>query len=568
MEPTRVGAQELGGTTQMGVPEPGPTILEDPAVVVGTRRGRLRRLTDAGRWRSQGRVAAHPAARVGASVAEFDFQRWMLGIRLLGLVGVAGLAPLYRNAEPIALASAFVLMGVLILVQVFWMRGARSPAAWQRFAVAAFAVDSAVGYLVGQSLLTTPDWIAFFVYPILALEGAVFFGMSGALASAAASAFTFIGQVELRASLGFQTSSQVEVTVFVLLFVYAIFVGSFARVGRRVRGDLATLIEFTGVLSRQESPTRIVQALDARLRELLGARVRSVALRRPDGGYDILRWRSSETRSIEPGAVSGVSRFTGRDIEADFQNRRAVTFKITPGRDDGIIVGLGLPAWVRSITMMPIHSDGGLSGFLPVLWESPRVPNTDELELLHGLADQTGLAFAQEQLHRARELAATDNLTGLVNHRSFQDLLRRQIRDAEAHEKRFAVLFCDLDNFQQLNDRLGHAVGDLVLHAVALMLKAGARSRDVVARYGGDEMALILPDLDRTQAAEVAGRLRAAVRTAEGGMGIDLTIGIATYPDDATDQTELMARVHAATYAGKRRGRGAIVQAIEVAAEP
>jgi len=557
VEPTQVGAQGLGGT-----------ILEDPAAALGTRRSRLRRVLDAGRWRSQGRVATHPAARVGASVAEFDFQRWMLGIRFLGLLGVAGLAPLYGRAEPIALVTAFVLIGSLILVQVFWMRGARSPAAWQRFAVAAFAVDSAVGYLVGQSLLSTPDWIAFFVYPILALEGAVFFGMSGALASAAASAFVFIGQVELRSSLGFQTSPQVQVTVFVLLFVYALFVGSFARVGRRVRGDLATLIEFTGVLSRQESPTRIVQALDARLRELLGARVRSVALRRPDGGYDILRWRSSETRSIEPGAVSGVSRYTGRDIEADFRDRRAVTFKITPGRDDGLIVGLGLPAWVRSITMMPIHSDGGLSGFLPVLWESPRVPSTDELELLHGLADQTGLAFTQAHLQRARELAATDNLTGLVNHRSFQDLLKRQIRDAEAHGGRFAILFCDLDHFEQLNERLGHQVGDLVLHRVAGMLKAGARNKDVVARYGGDELALILPDLDRAQAAEVAERLRASVRTAEGGMGVDLTIGIAAYPDDATDQTELLARVHAATYAGKRRGRGTIVQAVEVASEP
>jgi diguanylate cyclase (GGDEF)-like protein len=557
VEPTQVGTQGLAGT-----------ILEDSAVEVASRRSRLRRLLDAGRWRRQGRVATHPAARVGASVAEFDFQRWMLLIRTVGLGGVAGLGLLYGHAEPIALGSAFLLLGSLILVQVVWMRGARSPAAWQRFAVAAFAVDSAVGYLVGESLLGSPDWIGYFVYPILALEGAVFFGMSGALASAASSGFVFIGQVELRSALGFQTSPQVQVTVFVLLFMYALFVGSFARVGRRVRGDLATLIEFTGVLSRQESPTRIVQALDARLRELLGARVRSVALRRPDGGYDILRWRSSETRTIEPGAVSGVSRFTGRDIEADFRDRRAVTFKITPGRDDGIIVGLGLPAWVRSITLVPIHSDGGLSGFLPVLWESPRVPSTDELELLHGLADQTGLAFAHAQLQRARELAATDNLTGLVNHRSFQDLLRRQIRDAEAHDRHFAVLFCDLDHFQELNDRHGHAVGDLVLHRVAGTLKAGARGRDVVARYGGDEMALILPDLDRDQAAEVAVRLRAAVRLAEGGMDVDLTIGIAAYPDDAIDQAELMARVHAATYAGKRRGRGNIVQAIEVATEP
>jgi diguanylate cyclase (GGDEF)-like protein len=557
VEPTQVGAQELVGT-----------LLEDPAVEVGSRRSRLRRLLDAGRWRSQGRVATHPAARVGASVADFDFQRWMLLIRLVGLAGVAGLAPLYGHAEPIALGSALLLLGSLILVQVVWMRGARSPAAWQRFAVAAFAVDSAVGYLVGESLLGSPDWIGFFVYPILALEGAVFFGMSGAIASAVSSGFVFIGQVELRSALGYQTSPQVQVMVFVMLFMYALFVGSFARVGRRVRGDLATLIEVTGVLSRQESPTRIVQTLDARLRELLGARVRSVALRRPDGGYDILRWRSSEARTIEPGAVSGVSRFTGRDIEADFRDRRAVTFKITPGRDDGIIVGLGLPAWVRSITMVPIHSDGGLSGFLPVLWETPRVPNTDELELLHGLADQTGLAFAHAQLQRARELAATDNLTGLINHRSFQDLLRRQIRDAEAHDRHFAVLFCDLDDFQELNDQHGHAVGDLVLHRVAGTLKAGARGRDVVARYGGDEIALILPDLDRAQATEVAARLRAAVRLTEGGLGVDLTIGIAVYPDDAIDPAELMARVHAATYAGKRRGRGNIVQAIEVAAEP
>jgi diguanylate cyclase (GGDEF)-like protein len=558
VEPTQLGAPELAA----GI------IVEAPAPEVRAQRGRLRRVLDAGRWRSQGRVATHPAARVGASVAEFDFQRWMLLLRLLGFVGIAGLGPLYGRSEPVALASAFLLLGSLILVQVFWMRGARSPAAWQRFAVAAFAVDSAASYLVGQSLIVTPDWIGFFIYPMLAIEGAVFFGMSGALASAAASGFVFIGQVEMRASLGYQTSPQVQVMVFVLLFMSALFVGAFAQVGRRVRGDLATLIEFTGVLSRQESPTRIVQALDARLRELLGARVRSVALRRPDGGYDILRWRSSETRTIEPGAVSGVSRFTGRDIEADFRDRRAVTFKITPGRDDGIIVGLGLPAWVRSITMVPIHSDGGLSGFLPVLWESPRVPSIDELELLHGLADQTGLAFAQAQLQRARELAATDTLTDLVNHRSFQDLLRRQIRDAEAHAGKFAILFCDLDRFQELNDKHGHAVGDLVLHRVAGVLKAGARGRDVVARYGGDEIALILPDLDRVQAAEVAERLRAAVRSAEGGMGVDLTIGIAAYPDDATEQAELLARVHAATYAGKRRGRGTIVQAIEVAAEP
>ncbi len=146
MESTQAGAQELTAGALIG----------EPVTDVRSRRGRLRRLLDAGRWRSQGRVATHPAARAGSSVAEFDFQRWMLLIRLLGFVGIAGLGAIYGHAEPVALAAAFLLLGSLILVQVFWMRGARSPAAWQRFAVAAFAVDSAAAYLIGQSLLRPP----------------------------------------------------------------------------------------------------------------------------------------------------------------------------------------------------------------------------------------------------------------------------------------------------------------------------------------------------------------------------------------------------------------------------
>jgi diguanylate cyclase (GGDEF)-like protein len=269
--------------------------------------------------------------------------------------------------------------------------------------------------------------------------------------------------------------------------------------------------------------------------------------------------------SAEAGGL--ISRAAGRVLERDFEDGSAATRSLDPGRDAAVMGALGVPDWVRSITLVPIHSERERSGVLPILWVDRRTPSQDELDLLHGLADQTGLAFAQAQLHRARELAATDSLTGLANHRAFRDILAAEIAGARRRGGRLAILFCDLDRFKAVNDRHGHSVGDLLLHRIAERVRAAARAEDVVARYGGDELALILPGANSEAALEVAARLRHEVRAVEGGMGVDVTIGVAVFPDDATTEDDLVARADAAMYAGKRVGGGRAILAGEIPAE-
>jgi diguanylate cyclase (GGDEF)-like protein len=544
---------------------PPPIGTTSPPLPVAPRlvAGLLARVPFAGPRR--GRLTVHRAAGLEGPASTLGFQRSMLVVRLAGLGMVIGLTPLYRFVDsPLAYGGALVV-GLVVAIQVLAFRQDRSAATWRSIALAGLAADSVAGYLVGHASIGAAEWIGFVLYPLLSLEGAIFFGMAGAMSSCAVSLGVYVGQSMHRLQLGHPWSTDQVMTVASLFVVEALFVGLYAGVSRRVRGDLTTLLRLSALLAHQESPTRIVQALDTHLRELLGARVRSVALARPEGGYDILRWRSPERRVIRPEAIAEVSRIAGRDIERDFRERHAITLVIQPGQDGLVAEALGLPSWVRAITMVPIRSDGETTGVLPVLWDTPRTPGAGELDLLHGLADQTGLAFAQAQLRRARELAATDSLTGLANHRAFLDLLGAALAEARQRDDRLAVLFCDLDRFKAVNDRHGHAVGDLLLRRIAEVVRGAARASDIVARYGGDELALILPGAGGAAALEAGRRLRDEVRRVEHGMGIDLTVGVALYPDDGDSQELLLARADAAMYAGKRLGGGRVVLAAEIA---
>jgi diguanylate cyclase (GGDEF)-like protein len=530
-------------------------------------RGRIARLLDHRPFARTSRVNVHREAGVEGPRETIGYHRVMLAIRLAGAPLLLLVAPMASivNVPILAIAAGMILS--VAAIQVVGLRGNPSVEHLLRLAIVGVVGDSIAAYLVGEAFLANADWVGYLPYQIMALEAAAFLGLRAALLSVIASLIVLTIQLLERQALGFEIAPASAVTIALVFGIQAAFAGVTAAITRHVRSDLSTLLRLSALLAHQESPTRIVQALDARLREILGARVRSVALRRPDGGYDVLRWRSPEIRVISPETVSGVSRAVHRDIEQDFKERRAVTLMVEAGSTDPIVDALGLPEWVRSITMVPIHSDGAQTGILPVLWDSRRVPTDGELDLLHGLADQTGLAFAQAQLRRARELAATDSLTGLANHRAFQDLLASHIRDVRTRGGRLAILFCDLDRFKAVNDRHGHAVGDLLLHRIAETVRATARNGDIVARYGGDELALILPGANREAALEVGRRLRDEVRAVERGMDVDLTVGVALYPDDAETQDDLLARADAAMYAGKRLGGGRVVHGAEIGPE-
>ena len=174
------------------------------------------------------------------------------------------------------------------------------------------------------------------------------------------------------------------------------------------------------------------------------------------------------------------------------------------------------------------------------------------------------LARINRQLaHQARESehsALHDALTGLPNRVLFSDRLEHAIAAARRDPAPFSVLMIDLDRFKEINDTLGHSIGDKVLCEIRPRLATVLRPGDSLARLGGDEFALLLPSAGSEEATEVSGRVLAAMREpfalGELTVTVDASVGIVTYPTHGEDAETLVQRADVAMYLAKRQGRG------------
>ena len=147
------------------------------------------------------------------------------------------------------------------------------------------------------------------------------------------------------------------------------------------------------------------------------------------------------------------------------------------------------------------------------------------------------------QLTDARSLAATDPLTGLGNHRAFHKQLQEHVAAASQSGSSLGMILLDLDNFKDVNDSRGHQAGDQVLRDVAKVLEGVAEKKNCY-RYGGDELAILLPGADRSTAAEFGTRVRAAVEDmpVDGGLGVTASVGVAVFPESGTTAKEIVYR--------------------------
>lgn len=167
-----------------------------------------------------------------------------------------------------------------------------------------------------------------------------------------------------------------------------------------------------------------------------------------------------------------------------------------------------------------------------------------------------------EYARRLEQLATTDPLTELANHRTLMSTLDQEIERAERYGRHVSILFLDLDHFKTINDSLGHPNGDAVLTEVAHIISTTIRGVDTAGRWGGEEFLIILPEADREAATTIAERVRSSIASRTfaigGGAHITCSIGVATYGIDAHDRDLLVSLADEALYAAKRLGRNQV----------
>jgi diguanylate cyclase (GGDEF)-like protein len=234
---------------------------------------------------------------------------------------------------------------------------------------------------------------------------------------------------------------------------------------------------------------------------------------------------------------------------------------------EGALVPALVEAGLCAALAVPLLQDGRLLGALEVGSRDPgRVFSVGEGETLELLAANVACALtAVEHMRALQALADADPLTGLANRRRASDVLTRYLNLARRRQCHLTLLVIDLDRFKSVNDRYGHPAGDAVLEGVGELLTRTFRSEDVVARWGGDEFVVGVFDRPRETAlarlADVQDGLRKTLFTASDKreFGVTFSAGLAEYPIDADDLTQLYAAADAALYAAKDAGRDRIL---------
>ncbi len=219
---------------------------------------------------------------------------------------------------------------------------------------------------------------------------------------------------------------------------------------------------------------------------------------------------------------------------------------------------------------------GPVIGVLNAHKPEPQAFTRTDVEQFQAVANQVAVALENAQLYqRTKELSSRDELTGLFNRRYFFENLETEIQRARRYRRSFTILMLDLDQFKHYNDTHGHLCGDQVLRQVAELLLNNTRRADVVARFGGEEFVIMLPEIDRQAGTLVADKIRIKLsqypfhgRERQPGGELTVTIGLAAYPFDSDNGLELVDVADRALYVGKRQGGNRVVQASDQTQTP
>lgn len=311
--------------------------------------------------------------------------------------------------------------------------------------------------------------------------------------------------------------------------------------------DLDTLLQAIMISAMQyaETPAGSVALYDARNRELSlhGHRGLSTEF------IQVERW------NVTPGGLTEQILNSGETfIVSDTHN--------SPFFNNPLAINEG----IRSLICVPLVFQDEIVGILYLDDFVPRDFDRGRLELLSILSSFAALAIHNARLHnRTKLMAITDYLTGLHNHRYFQQIFNQELGRARRYQKVMSLIILDVDNFKSFNDRFGHAVGDKVLIAIGDIIIRSLRKVDFAFRYGGEEFVIILPETSLDHAVLTADRLRQRIADEAGpsvaeaeGIAITVSAGVACYPEDGTSREDLFTLMDNFLYKAKSLGKNLV----------
>jgi diguanylate cyclase (GGDEF)-like protein/putative nucleotidyltransferase with HDIG domain len=490
--------------------------------------------------------------RARALDENFDAQRRQIGERvavmfrwifLAVLTALVNLTSLTSTSEKVTVDIALAVWAVMnVVVTLLLLRGFRPG---RQFSLSTMTMDIffAAGLVYLTNGFNSPYFLALFLSVI---TNAVRFGATASVISALFIAFIylFVGGSNTPTTLvNDASSSRVSALGIVFLFlIVALATGYMTRelererrqaVQRAAQADL--LRELSASISSQTDIKDVFSAMVGNALEMTGAVLGSMVLASPDGFSVVATAKVDQTPAGAPEPLDDSQLAqVARSGEAAFST------------DRGTMV-------------VPMASGGGVTALL-TLKRPSRVFTNQDLFAVSALSGSSAVALANALRYSAStQEATTDSLTGLYNIRELHKRLEAAFARADRSTASISLLLIDFDFFKSVNDELGHQHGDLVLQLGARIARSAARAQDSVARYGGDELAILASDTSAVGAQRLAYRIVDAVHAAAvattSGKSLTFSVGVATYPEDALTAQELVAAADQALYLAKREGK-------------
>ncbi len=489
--------------------------------------------------------------RARALDENFDAQRRQIGERvavmfrwifLAVLTALVNLTAITSTSEKVTVDIALGVWAAMnVVVTLLLIRGFRPG---RQFSLTTMTTDIffAAGLVYLSNGFNSPYFLALFLSVI---TNAVRFGATASVISALFIAFIylFVGGSNTPTTLSNDASSRVGALGIVFLFlIVALATGYMTRelererrqaVQRATQADL--LRELSASISSETDIKDVFSAMVGNALEMTGAAFGSMVLASPDGFSVVATAKLDQAPAGAPELLDDSQLAqVARSGEAAFST------------DRGTIV-------------VPMASGGGVTALL-TLKRPSRVFTNQDLFAVSALSGSSAVALANAlRYHESTQEATTDSLTGLYNIRELHKRLEAAFARADRSTASISLLLIDFDFFKSVNDELGHQHGDLVLQLGARIARSAARAQDSVARYGGDELAILAADTSAVGAQRLAYRIVDAVHAAAvattAGKFLTFSVGVATYPEDALTAQELIAAADQALYLAKREGK-------------